>query len=67
LPFLLYGQARNGLWAVRHGQGRAWVRGLASAMRAWPVARRAQRPRRAVWASELVRSYPFRPLISRRR
>lgn len=66
VPFLFYGQARNGLWAVRHGQAGAWVRGLVSALRAWPTARRAERPQTAVWAGDLTRSYPFRSFIRRR-
>jgi hypothetical protein len=66
-PWLAYGQLRTAAWAARAGLGASWLRGIRSAVRAWPAARRASAPRRAPWAAELDRRYPFRPLIRRRR
>jgi GT2 family glycosyltransferase len=59
LPWLGYGQLRTMLWALRTGQGRAWLAGLLSAARNAPEVRRGSQPRVDSWERILAREYPF--------
>jgi GT2 family glycosyltransferase len=59
LPWLVYGHARNGAWAVRHGRGGAWARGVLAAAGMWRSARSAAGRDASGWRRELARDYPF--------
>jgi GT2 family glycosyltransferase len=65
LPWLGYGQLRTMLFALRTGQGRAWLAGVVAAARNAPEVRRGSQPRGGSWEQALAREYPFG--VARRR